>query len=128
MVWRNARLLVLQLPLFFCRPPRRRHLSLGDILRVTRFERLVPRRTFGRSFNALLAEADSLYLVAFLSHDDMAFGFMVRRSFGLVIPRHAGTSEARVFLHFFLAFFLAIVMGLPIFFAAFLAAAMPAFV
>lgn len=86
------------------------------------------RRIFTRPFNALLAEADSLYLVAFLSHDDMAFGFMVRRSFGLVIPRHAGTSEARVFLHFFLAFFLAIVMGLPIFFAAFLAAAMPAFV
>ena len=49
--------------------------------------------------NALLAEPDSLYLVAFLGHDDVAFGFVARCPLGFVIARDTDTSETGVFRH-----------------------------
>ena len=58
-------------PFNFVSPEGRRHFAFGDITCVSGLERLVPRRTFGRSFYALLAEPDRLYLVAFLGHHDV---------------------------------------------------------
>lgn len=112
-------------PLNFVSPPCCGHFALGDIACVARFKRLVPRRTFGRSFDALLAEADRLYLVAFLGHNDVRLRRMRGGALGFVIPSHTRTRETTVFLHFFLAFFFAIFIGLPILAAAFLAAAIP---
>lgn len=58
-------------PFNFVSPVGGRHFPFGDITCVPRLKGFVPGRAFGRSFYALLAEPDRLYLVAFLGHHDV---------------------------------------------------------
>lgn len=112
-------------PFYLVCPVRCTHFAFGDILCVPRLKRLVTRRTFRRTSNALLAEADRLYLIAFLGHNNVALGRVTGRALRLVEAANAGPFEAGIFLHFFLVFFFAIFIGLPLSAAAFLAAALP---
>ena len=94
------------LPLNFVRPVARTKFAWAGVLRIMAgIVRLLARFVFGarriftRPLNTLLAESDSLYLVAFLGHDDVALGRMARRLLRLVIAGNASASKATVFLH-----------------------------
>ncbi|MFN9901710.1 MAG: hypothetical protein ACK55Z_23585, partial [bacterium] len=72
-------------PLNFCRPERCAHLTLSDVFRVARLKRFIARRALGRTFDALLAEANQLDLIARFRQHRVGLGGMAGRALGLVI-------------------------------------------
>jgi len=66
-------------------PIRRAHLALGDILGMTRFERLIAFCAVWTASSALLAKTNQLDLIPSLSQHHMGFGRVAWSRFRLVV-------------------------------------------